>query len=163
MGGPPATAPPMTDAAKPADKPSVPVGNASVHFLPEQSVTSVQGTISVSLMIENGSDVASSPLQIQFDPKVVKLNDVERGGFFAGDGQAPVFTKNIQNDAGAATINLNRLPGTSGASGSGVLVTMILQGVGKGSTTITVPNLSVRNTQGQVVASGTPTLTVTVK
>src|SRR5450432_2934980 len=42
-GMPPATAPPIADAAKPADKPSVPVGKAArVHFLPEQAVTSVQ-------------------------------------------------------------------------------------------------------------------------
>ena len=40
---------------------------------------------------------------------------------------------------------------------------MTFQGVSKGSTTISIPNLSVRNTQGQVVASGTPTITVTVK
>jgi general secretion pathway protein D len=162
-GMPPATAPPLTDAAKPADKPSVPGGNVSVHFLPEQTVTSVQGVVTVALVIENGSDVASSPLQFRFDPKVVKVNDVGRGDFFSGDGQVPVFTKNIQNDAGAAFINLNRLPGTAGANGSGVLATINFQGVSPGTTTISVANLSVRNTQGQVVATGTPTLTVTVK
>jgi general secretion pathway protein D len=157
---PPATAPPMADAAKPADKPA---GNASVHFLPEQAVTSVQGVITVALVIENGIDVASSPLQFQFDSKVVKLNDVGRGDFFSGDGQIPVFTKNIRNDAGTAFINLNRLPGTPGANGSGVLATMVFQGVGPGTTTISVPSLSVRNSQGQVIAAGTPTITVTVK
>jgi general secretion pathway protein D len=163
-GMPPATAPPIADAAKPADKPSVPVGKAArVHFLPEQAVTSVQGLVTVALVIENGSDVASSPLQLRFDPKVVKLNDVGRGDFFASDGQVPVFTKNIQNDAGAAIINLNRLPGTPGANGSGVLATINLQGLSKGTTTISIPNLSVLNTQGQVIASGTPTITVTVK
>lgn len=162
-GMPPATAPPLADAAKPNDKPSVPGGNVSVHFLPEQTVTSVQGVVTVALVIENGSDVASSPLQFRFDPKVVKVNDVGRGDFFSGDGQVPVFTKNIQNDAGAAFINLNRLPGTAGANGSGVLATINFQGVSPGTTTISVSNLSVRNTQGQVVASGTPTITVTVK
>jgi general secretion pathway protein D len=161
--GPPATAPPIADAAKLPDKASVPTGNASVHFLPEQAVTGVQGTITVALVIENGSDVASAPMQFQFDPKVVKLNDVGRGDFLSNDGQVPVFTKNIKNDAGAAFINLNRLPGTPGVNGSGVLATIIFQGVSTGTTTISVPNLSVRNTQGQVVASGTPTLTVTVK
>ncbi len=161
-GMPPATAPPMTDTAKP-EQPPAPAGSASVHFQPDQAVTTVQGAITVALVIENGSDIASSPLQIQFDPKFVKLNDVGTGDFLARDGQIPVFTKNIQNDAGSATINLNRIPGTPGANGSGVLVTMSFQGVAKGSTTISIPNLSVRNAQGQVVASGTPTFTVTVK
>ena len=152
----------MTDTAKP-EQPPAPAGSASVHFQPDQAVTTVQGAITVALVIENGSDIASSPLQIQFDPKFVKLNDVGTGDFFARDGQIPVFTKNIQNDAGSATINLNRIPGTPGANGSGVLATMSFQGVAKGSTTISIANLSVRNAQGQVVASGTPTFTVTVK
>ena len=161
---PPATAPPATappDAAKP-DTPA-PAGNANVHFLPAQAQTSVQGTITIALVLENGSDVVSAPLQFQYDPKVIRLNDVGRGDFLSTDGQIPVFTKNIQNDNGTATINLNRQPGTSGSNGSGVLVTMILQGVGKGVTNVTIPNLNVRNSAGQVVATGSPSIAITVK
>jgi hypothetical protein len=94
---------------------------------------------------------------------VVKLNDVGRGDFFSGDGQIPVFTKNIQNDTGMAVINLNRLPDSAGVSGSGVLVTMIFQAVGPGNTTVRVPNLGVKDSKGAVVASGTPQMTITVK
>jgi general secretion pathway protein D len=161
MPGPPATAPP--EAAKPDTAPSPPAGNAAIRFLPTQVVTSVQGSITVALVIENGSDVASAPMQLQFDPKVVRLTDIGRGDFLSSDGQVPVFTKNIMNDTGSAILNLNRQPGTPGSSGSGVLVTLILQGVGKGVTNVTIPNLSVRNSQGQVVASGSPSVAVTVK
>src|SRR5205085_7985542 len=129
---PPATAPPATAlpaTAPDAAKPAAPAGSASVHFLPAQAATTVQGSVTVALVIEGASDAASAPLQIQFDPKVVRLSDVGRGDFFTSDGQVPVFTKNIQNDAGAATINLNRLPGTPGANGSGVLATMVFQGL----------------------------------
>ncbi|MCU1236526.1 MAG: type and secretion system protein, partial [Candidatus Solibacter sp.] len=119
--------------------------------------------MTIALIIENANDVASAPLQVSFDPKVVKLNDVGRGDFFTSDGQIPVFTKNIQNDAGAAAVNLNRLPGTPGASGSGVLANFIFQAVAKGTTTVTIPNLTVRNSQGQVVFSGSPQMTINVK
>ena len=37
-----------------------------------------------------------------------------------------------------------------------MLTTLIFQAVAKGSTTVTVPNLTVRNAQGQVVFSGSP-------
>jgi general secretion pathway protein D len=158
---PPATAPP--DAAKPDTPAPPPAGNANVHFLPAQAQTAVQGTITIALVIENASDVATAPLQFQYDPKVVRLNDVGRGDFLSNDGQVPVFTKNIQNDNGTAMINLNRQPGTPGSSGSGVLVTMILQGMGKGVTNITIPNLSIRNSAGQVVATGSPSIAITVK
>ena len=166
---PPATAPPMTappsnaPAADGPPAPPKPVGNAVVRFLPPQVETNAQGLMTVSLIIENATDVSSAPLQVAFDPKVVKLNDAGRGDFFSSDGQTPVFTKNIQNDAGAAAMNLNRLPNTPGVSGSGVLTTLVFQAVAKGSTTVTVPNLTVRNAQGQVVFSGSPQLTITVK
>jgi general secretion pathway protein D len=152
----PAADAPKPDAAKP-------VGNATVHFLPPQVDTNPQGMMTIALIIENANDVASAPLQVSFDPKVVKLNDVGRGDFFTSDGQIPVFTKNIQNDAGAAAVNLNRLPGTPGASGSGVLANFIFQAVAKGTTTVTIPNLTVRNSQGQVVFSGSPQMTINVK
>jgi general secretion pathway protein D len=159
--GPPATAPP--EGAKPDSGPPAPAGNATVRFLPAQTQTTVQGTITVALVIENGSDVASAPMQFQYDPKVVRLTDIGRGDFLSSDGQVPVFTKNIQNDNGIAFVNLNRQPGTTGSTGSGVLVTMIFQGVGNGTTTVTIPNLSVRNSQGQVVTSGSPSITIAVK
>src|ERR1035437_8507023 len=166
---PPATAPPMT--APPATTPAAdgppaapkPAGNAVVRFLPPQVEINAQGTTTVALIIENATDFSSAPLQVSFDPKVVKLNDAGRGDFFSSDGQIPVFTKNIQNDAGAAAMNLSRLPDTPGVSGTGVLTTLIFQAVAKGSTTVTIPNLTVRNTQGQVVFSGSPRLTISVK
>src|ERR1022692_942 len=172
---PPATAPPMgaPGMASPASAPAVEepakpdapkqIGNAVVRFLPPQMETSPQGVLTVALIIENASEVSSAPLQVTFDPKVVKMNDAGRGDFFSSDGQIPMFTKNIQNDAGAAAMNLNRLPNTPGVSGSGVLATLIFQAVAKGSTTVTVPNLTVRNAQGQVVFSGSPQMTVNVK
>ena len=48
-------------------------------------------------------------------------------------------------------------------SGSGVLTTLIFQAVAKGTATVTVPNLTVRNTQGQVIFSGSPQVTINVK
>jgi general secretion pathway protein D len=168
---PPATAPPLTAppaapaATEPAASPDAakPAGNAVVRFLPPQVETAPQGTVTVALIIENATDAASAPLQVTFDPKVVKLNDAGRGDFFSSDGQIPVFTKNIQNDAGAAAMNLNRLPNVPGVSGSGVLTTLIFQAVAKGTATVTVPNLTVRNTQGQVIFSGSPQVTINVK
>ena len=55
-----------------------------------------------SVQIEGATDVASAPMQIRFDPKMLRLNDVVRGEFLSSDGQQPVFTKNIMNDAGVA-------------------------------------------------------------
>jgi hypothetical protein len=113
--------------------------------------------------LEAASDVAGAPMQVQFDPKVLRLNDVVLGDFFARDGEQPIFTKNILNDTGMAVIQLNRFPGSPGITGGGVLVTLNFQAVGKGATTVTIPSLAVKNTKGQVAATGNPQLSVNVK
>jgi general secretion pathway protein D len=174
-GLPPATAPPETPsipvtATRPSDTaPATPqdagkvTGPASVHFLPPVVSTTNGSSMTVALIIENATDIVSAPLQIQYDPKVLKLNDVGKGDFFGSDGQIPIFTKNVQNDAGMAAINLSRTPGSTGVSGSGVLVTMIFQAIAPGSTTVRIPNLTVKDAQGQVVASGMPQMVINVK
>jgi general secretion pathway protein D len=114
-------------------------------------------------MVENAADLFAAPLQVRFDPKILRLNDVVRGNLLSGDGQQVVFTFNILNDAGEATINLNRFPGTGGVSGSGALLTFTFQAVGRGSTTVSIPQLTLRNSQQQPLVSAAPQLPVTVK
>ena len=116
----------------------------------------------MKVLLEGGTDIAYAPLIIRFDPKVLHLNDIVRGDFLAKGGE-PVFTKNIMNDAGMATVQLNRPPGTPGVDGSGELVTLNFQAVGRGSTNVTLQNLTVRNSHGQTVADGSPQMTVNVQ
>jgi general secretion pathway protein D len=162
LAAPPATAPPMT--APPADTPaSPPSGSARVVFSPSQVESRVASQLSVSVLIDGAADVASAPLTIQYDPKMLRLNDAVRGDFMASDGQQPVFTKNIMNDTGTAVIQLNRQPGTPGVSGSGVLVTLNFTTLARGLTVVNLPNLAVRNSQGQPVAGGAPQLSISVR
>jgi general secretion pathway protein D len=168
---PPATAPPIAVPGAPPGVPSgvaspaaVPAGGtARVQFSPPAAQTAVGSTVSVSVTMDGGTDVSSAPMQISWDPKVLKLNDVIRGDFLSSDGQQPVFTKNVMNDTGTASIVLGRQAGTPGVNGSGVLVTLNFQAVGKGSSPVFIPNLSVRNSQGQQVADGSPRMTVSVQ
>jgi general secretion pathway protein D len=170
LGGPPAIAPvptgppgapppPPPPPAAAEQKPAAPV----VVFAPSALDAQLSGAITVTLLLTGGQDVFAAPMQIQYDPKVLRLNDVARGPLLSSDGQQVVFTKNIMNDAGTATVNLNRFPGSKGVSGSGTLVTLTFQAVGRGSTTVSVPNLTVRDSQGATLATATPTVTVNVK
>jgi general secretion pathway protein D len=162
--GPPMTAPPAT-APPAADQPSTtpPAGNARVMFSPAQMETRVGAPINVGVVLDNGTDVASAPLTIRYDPKVLKLNTVLRGDFLASDGQQPVFSTNILQESGIATVQLNRQPGTPGVNGGGVLVTLQFQAVGRGSTAINLQGLTVRNSQGLPIATGAPQMQVNVQ
>jgi general secretion pathway protein D len=161
---PPATAPPAT--APPATAPTPtgrPASNARILFTPHAVETTQGGSFTVTLSVENASDAAIAPIQLHYDPKLLRLNDAVSGDFLASDGKQPVFTKNIQNDSGAATILINRPPGAAGVSGTGSLVTLSFQAIGKGSTAVEVPNLVIRNTQGQAAATSSLLLPVTIK
>ena len=163
---PPATAPPAPPAtAPPATAPpaTVPAGGTRVYFEPSQATANASERISVSLLMEGGTDAASAPMQIQFDPKLLRLNDVSLGDFFSKDDRPPVFTKNIMNDTGAAIIQLNRPPGSHGAGRSGTLVTLTFEAVARGTAVVQIPHLAVRNAQGAIISNSTPQLTVTVK
>ncbi|MDR3700970.1 MAG: cohesin domain-containing protein [Candidatus Sulfopaludibacter sp.] len=169
---PPATAPPLPPGMMPtptggAAAPAAagqPASGATLRFNPATMAVTQGSAVSVSLMIDGGADVAAAPMQIQFDPKVLQLSAVAPGDFLSADGQQPIFAKNVMNETGQANIQLNRLPGNPGVTApSGTLVTLNFQAIGKGSTVVTVPNLTVRNSQGAPVATGSPQLNVTVK
>jgi hypothetical protein len=114
-------------------------------------------------MVENARDLASTPMQIRFDPKVLRLNDVVRGNLLASDGQQVAFSKNVLNDSGEATVSISRLPSTGGVSGSGSIITLVFQAVGRGDTVVTVPQLTLRDSQAQPILTATPQLAVSVK
>ena len=111
----------------------------------------------MSLMLDNGSDVTAAPIQVVFDPKVLKLNDVTAGDLMGK------LTKNIQNDAGGAAVQLSLPAGSPGVSGSGTLLNLSFSAVGTGSTQITAPNVTLQNSKGAAAATGSPQLTVNVK
>ena len=74
-----------------------------------------------------------------------------------------MFTKNIMNDTGAATVQLNRQPGTPGVSGGGALVGLSFQILSRGLTVVNLPGLSIRNSQGQPIPTPNPQLTIAVQ
>jgi general secretion pathway protein D len=157
---PPATAPPAT--APPAPAPS-PGGAARLRFTPF-TVEAAQGsTVIATLVAENVTDAVSVPIQIKFDPKVLRLNDVVPGQLLASDGQPPQVTRNIQNDSGTAVISIARNTATPGVSGSGAIVTLTFQAVGKGTTAVEAPGITIRNADGEPVATASLLLPVTIK
>jgi len=132
-------------------------------FAPGQVTTQPGATVSVTLVAANVNDLAAAPMQIKFDPKILRLNDVVRGSLLTSDGQQVAFSKNILNDTGEGTVNISRFPSTGGVSGSGALVTLVFQAIAHGETVVTIPQLTLRNSQSQPITAASPQLTVTVK
>jgi general secretion pathway protein D len=168
---PPVTAPPLPGVAPPAAAPGPPGADTSsldrrpmmVAFAPGQVEVNQGASFTVSLSVNSGTDVSAAPMQVQFDPRALALNDVTRGGFLSSDGQNPSFTKNVMNEQGMATIQLNRPPGVPGVSGAGSLVTFTFQAIARGTTIVTIPNLVVRDSKGAALVTTMPQLSVNIK
>jgi len=165
---PPATAPggaepgiPPPPATTPqAAKPATPAG---VHFSPSQIDTTPNGTFTVAVSVDNAVDLSSAHMEVLFDPRLLRLNDVERGALMSVDGQQPVPVKNVMNDAGTATVELLRTAGTPGVTASGKLLILHFQAIAAGTANVRVSGLSLRNSAGEVLAKEISPLTVNVK
>jgi general secretion pathway protein D len=160
----PPAAPAAPGAVPPAPQPPPPPpGGARAFFQPGQVDTTAGSSVTISLAVSGVTGATGAPMQIHYDPKILRLNDITTGDLMAQGNQPPAFTKNIQNDAGTATVQLTRPPGAPAASGGGTLVNLVFQAVGRGVSSVTIPNLTITGAQGQPVLGGSPQVTVNVK
>src|SRR6202012_4243985 len=80
----------------------------------------VGDTFQVTVNAANAHDLFGVPLQIQFDPRVLSLVNVDAGDFLGKDGQAVALVHRDEGN-GAVTISASRPPGTKGVSGDGTV------------------------------------------
>jgi general secretion pathway protein D len=144
----PAAAPPATP--KPA-----PAGPVSFALVAQPGPVATGVTFQVPVTVIGGADIASIPLQIQYDPAKLSLVNVDNGDFLGRDGQAVAL---VHRDDGPGSININasRPPGTPGMSGAGVVCVLSFQAKGAGETVVSITRPgAITSTQQQVPAQGT--------
>jgi general secretion pathway protein D len=178
---PPAAAPPATApapavppipgvttppaAATPTETPTTqpPATPLAVSFAPGKVETPVNGIFRVTLVVQNATDLYAAPVMLKFDPKILRLAEVAEGNLLSLDGRPAVFTRNILNDTGDASINLSRSPGAGGISGSGTLMVLTFHAIGTGDTVVSVPAFTPRNARLEPVTALVPPLPVAVR
>jgi general secretion pathway protein D len=148
---PPPPGTPPAPAAAPAAANPAEAPKAILNFTPAQVQAKEGGTVNVSLVLSNASDLASMPLTINFEPKVLQLADVIRGPVWMADNMPPAFTKNVQNESGTASISFARGFGMKGLNGNGVVLTLVFQAVARGASQVTVSQAAPRNAAGDLI------------
>jgi general secretion pathway protein D len=86
----------------------------------------VGAAFKVPVVLAGGTDIASVPLQIQYNPATLSLVNVDTGDFLGRDGQVVAL---VHRDDGPGSININasRPPGAAGVSGAGVVCVLSFQ------------------------------------
>ena len=118
--------------------------------------------MAVSVQVNNASDLAAVQMALKYDPKILRINNVAGGDLIRRNGPDLVPSRNVLNDSGDATIGIARDPSSGGTSGSGTVLTITFQAVGKGPTTLTVPRLSMSGTTGQPIPASPPSIALNI-
>ena len=89
-------------------------------------------------------DIYSVPLQLQFNPAVLQLVNVDAGDFLSRDGQA-VALSHRDEGSGMVTISTSRPPGVAGITGQGSVCTLTFKAVAAGDSNLALVKVSARN------------------
>lgn len=116
----------------------------SLNVVAPSAAETVGSTFQVAVMLNNGRDVYSVPLQMQFNPKVLQLVNVDTGNFLGRDGQA-VALAHRDDGNGLVTISTSRPPNTPGITGQGNLCTLTFKAIGAGDSNLALVKVGARN------------------
>ena len=148
----PAQPPIQPPAQQPAGQPSGPPVSFSV--VPPAGNQAVGSTFQVAIDLANARDVFSVPIQLQFNPAVLQLVNVDAGDFLGRDGQAVSIVHRDEGN-GLVTIATSRPPNASGMSGQGRIATLTFKAVGAGDSNLGLVKVGALNSsQANVTAVG---------
>ncbi len=163
----PVTAPlstPMPGSPVIAPVPVAPPGPvAHISFAPARLDVQAGSSFVVNVRADNAANLQSFESQIKFDPKVLKINSIAAGDLLQQNGVTLSPQKNILNDTGDASATLARDPAKGSVTGSGSLLIVSFQAVGKGQSIVVMPKMVLHDAGGRTETTGGSPLSVTVK
>ena len=123
----------------------------------------MSSTVILGLQADNMTDLAAVPIKIRWDPKILRLERIAPGSLLIQDGNVTAPSLDIRNDTGDASVDINRVAGTAGVNGSGPLVVFQFTAVGKGSASVSVSDMNLKDSKQQPLSVAAPSVTVTVQ
>jgi general secretion pathway protein D len=160
---PAATPAPAPGATKAAVTPATPGGVAALAFNPAKVEAKLSSRVIITLDAQNMTDLASTPVKVRWDPKMLRLEMISPGALLTQDGKIQAPSLDIRNDTGDASIEVNRVAGASGVNGTGPLLQLTFTAVGKGTTTVSVTEAALKNSGKQAITVQPPAVSVTVQ
>jgi general secretion pathway protein D len=162
LAGPGVTPTSMTQAPQAAMSPPQPGAAVQLHFEPATTTLKPGDTTTLGLAISNVNDLFSIPLMIHYDPSVIRVEEVRNGGFLSGGTQEIAVVQRIDQQRGEVVVSATRQPNTSGVSGTGTVLGLVIRAVGPGSTRLQILEVNAHNSQQQPIpiVSGEATIQV---
>jgi general secretion pathway protein D len=121
-------------------------GPVILAVTPGASAQAVGATFTVAVTATNAHDLYSLPVQMQFDPKVLQLVNVDAGEMLSRDGQAVALVHRDEGN-GAVTVSATRPPGAQGVNGEGIICTLTFKAIGAGDSTLALTRIGAKDSQ----------------
>jgi general secretion pathway protein D len=159
-------APTTAPAARPPAPPNTPPAatrttNSTIAFSPSPLTLPPTGTATVNI-VGTGSDFYGADLTIAFEPGAINVREVREGGFLSRDGTIVAFVQRMETENGTLRVSLERSPGSAPVSGTGNLVTLVLERAAqRGTSPIRVTEFRIRDAQQNVSVGRTAEVSVT--
>ena len=172
-GNPPIASPPALSVlppeigqtpALPAAVPGAPAAQARASFAPAVLETQLSSAATVTVNLENATDLASVAAHLQFDPRILRVVNIVAGDLPQRNAAPLQPVRNILNDVGQADVVIARTPADGGISGSGGVFSVVFQAVGRGDTQVSLSFLRTGTAAGKQTPVAMPgPLTVSVR
>jgi len=143
--------------------PTTPGGVAALAFSPAKVTAQLSSPVNIVLEATNMTDLATVPVKVRWDPKILRLEMISPGALLSQDGKIVAPSLDIRNDTGDASISVSRVAGAPGVSGTGPLLQLKFTAVGKGIATVSVTDAPLKSSSQQPIAVQPPSVSVTVQ
>lgn len=118
----------------------------------------------VGISIANAQKAHGLSFNFRYNSDLIRLVDVEGGGFLSSDGMSVAVAERVENTLGRAVISMTRPPESAGVSGSGVLMNLRFEAVSAGDGSISFgPDSVLRNSGQAAIPTSLANTTVTIQ
>jgi len=146
----PGTLPQVTGSVTPNGTTTLPpqvaanAGGVQFSIQPASATPAVGTTFQVSVGILNAVDVFAVPLQLQFNPAVLELVNVDNGPFLGSDGQAIAMAHRDEGN-GLVAISARRPPNVKGVNGQGSVCVLTFKAIAPGDSMLALVKVGASN------------------
>ncbi len=160
---PPVGAPTPAAPTAPEQQPAPASAMGVLAFEPSAVSLKPGETTTIGVVVQNAQDLYSIPMLMQYDPKVISIEDVRQGGFLSGGQQPIAVVQRVDKERGQAIVSATRMPNTPGVSGNGTVFGIVVKGVAAGSSTLSILQVNARDSQQRPLQFVTKEATIKVQ
>jgi hypothetical protein len=166
------TVPQPTNASPPAASAATPQGPsnaaqsgqpAQIRIEPRSLSLRVGQTTTVGVVVDNVNDLFSIPFLMQYNPKVISVEEVRHGGFLQAGDQEIAIVQQVDKEHGQAIISATRQPKTAGATGTGTIVGIVIKALASGTSALSIVQVNAKDSQQRPIQLVTGEASVQVK